>query len=84
MSRTIHYRMPSNFVQPMPTVDLVHPINCDCALCMSFYVADRSDRLSARHKGMLATISVFVGTAIAFAYDPNGAAAALLATIGLS
>ena len=83
MSRqTLHYRSRSNSTSPIPTIDLVHPIDCDCALCESFYVPDPSGHLSARHKGMLATLGAVVGSAIAFAIDPAGAAAALLSTVG--
>lgn len=77
-----HYSSPSASTLPMPTVDLVHPINCDCALCESFRVPDPSGHLSARHKGMLATLGAVVGSAIAFGIDPARAADALRATIG--
>lgn len=53
----------------------VHDHDCGCSAC-------EPDRLTARHMGMLAVAGAAVGSAIMFAIDPAGAAAALLSTVG--
>ena len=60
--------------QPL-TFAMIHDHDCDCAACAP-------DRLTAVHMGKLACLGAVVGSAIMFAIDPAGAAAALLATIG--
>ena len=59
----------------------IHLINCDCAACTP-YVPSDPDRLTAADMGKLATLGALVGSAIIFAFDPAGAAAQLLLTIG--
>jgi len=76
IERTYRLREPN-----IRTVE-IHDIDCDCAVC-SPYVPSDPDRLTAVDMGKLATLGAFVGSAIMFAIDPAGAAAALLATIGL-
>ena len=68
--------------EPHVRIVEIHDIDCDCAAC-SPYVPSHPDRLTAVHMGKLATLGAVVGSAIMFAIDPAGAAAALLATIGL-
>jgi len=81
--------------QPMPKIERtyrlrephvrnveIHEYDCDCAACVP-YVPRDADRLTAVDMGKLATLGAVVGSAITFAIDPAGAAAALLATIGL-
>lgn len=53
----------------------IHDYDCGCSSC-------EPDRLTARHMGMLAVAGAVVGSAIMFAIDPAGAAAALFSTIG--
>jgi len=60
----------------------IHEHDCDCAACVP-YVPSDPDRLTAVDMGKLATLGAVVGSAVMFAIDPAGAAAALLATIGL-
>ena len=60
----------------------IHDHDCDCAACEP-YVPSDPDRLTAKHMGQLACLGAAVGSAIMFAIDPAGAAAALFATIGL-
>lgn len=81
--------------QPMPKIERtyrlrephirtveIHEHDCDCAACVP-YVLNDPDRLTAVDMGKLATLAAVVGSAVMFAIDPAGAAAALLATIGL-
>ncbi|MEG8029157.1 hypothetical protein [Sphingomonas aerolata] len=81
--------------QPMPKIERtyrlrephirtveIHEHDCDCAACVP-YVPNDPDRLTAVDMGKLATLGAVVGSAVMFAIDPAGAAAALLATIGL-
>jgi len=60
----------------------IHEHDCDCAACAPYGPSD-PDRLTAADMGKLATLGAIVGSAVMFAIDPAGAAAALLATIGL-
>jgi len=60
----------------------IHDIDCDCAACVP-YVPSDPDRLTAVDMGKLATLGAVVGSAIMFAIDPAGAAAALRSAIGL-
>ena len=60
----------------------IHEHDCDCAACVPYAPSD-PDRLTAVDMGKLATLGAVVGSAVMFAIDPAGAAAALLATIGL-
>jgi hypothetical protein len=60
----------------------IHLIDCACAACEP-YVPSVPGRLTAVDMGRLAVGGTIVGSAIAFAIDPAGAAAALYATIGL-
>ncbi len=84
--------------QPMPKIERtyrlrephirtveIHEHDCDCAACVPYvpYVPNDPDRLTAVDMGKLATLGAVVGSAVMFAIDPAGAAAALLATIGL-
>lgn len=59
----------------------IHDHDCDCSACEP-YVPSDPDRLTATDMGKLACLGAAVGSAIMFAIDPAGAAAALLATIG--
>lgn len=68
--------------EPHVRIVEIHDIDCDCVACLP-YVPSDPDRLTAVDMGKLATLGAVVGSAIMFAIDPAGAAAALLATIGL-
>ena len=68
--------------EPRVRIVEIHDIDCDCAACVPYAPSD-PDRLTAVDMGKLATCGAVVGSAIMFAIDPAGAAAALLATIGL-
>lgn len=59
----------------------IHDLDCDCAACAPYAPSD-PDRLTATDMGKLACLGAAVASAIMFAIDPAGAAAALLATIG--
>ena len=59
----------------------IHDHDCDCASCAP-YVPSDPDRLTSVDMGKLACLGATVGSAIMFAINPGGAAAALLATIG--
>ena len=61
----------------------IHDHDCDCAACAP-YVPSDPDRLTAAHMGKLACLGAVFASAIMFAVNPAGAAAALLATIGLT
>lgn len=68
--------------EPVGRVVEIHLIDCGCPACEP-YVPSVPGRLTASDIGKLATAATIVGSAIAFAIDPAGAAAALYATIGL-
>ncbi len=68
--------------EPHMRIVEIHDHDCDCAACAP-YVPSDPDRLTAVDMGKLACLGVVVGSAIMFAIDPAGAAAALLATIWL-
>lgn len=59
----------------------IHNHDCGCAAC-SPYVPSDPDRLTLIDIGKLACLGAVAGSAMMFAIDPAGAAAALLATIG--
>ena len=61
----------------------IHEVDCLCPGCTP-YVPSDPDRLTASDLGKIAAVAVAVGSAIMFAIDPAGAAAALLATIPFS
>ena len=60
----------------------IHEFGCQCGGCEP-YVPSVPTRLTAADIGKLAIAGAAVGSAIAFAIDAHGAAAALLATVGL-
>lgn len=60
----------------------IHDHDCDCAACAP-YVPSDPDRLTAADMGKLACVGAAVASAIMFTANPAGAAAALLATLGL-
>ena len=60
----------------------IHELDCGCDVCTP-YVPSDPDRLTAVDMGKLATLGAAVGSAIMFAIDPAGAAAALRSAIGL-
>lgn len=61
----------------------IHDLGCEgCEVCEP-YVPSVPSRLTAAHMGQLAVAAAIVGSAIMFAIDPAGAAAALYATVGL-
>ena len=60
----------------------IHEFDCKCDACTP-YVPSDPDRLTAVDMGKLATLGTVVGSAIMFAIDPAGAAAALRSAIGL-
>jgi len=68
--------------EPHVRIVEIHDIDCDCAACVPYAPSD-PDRLTAVDIGKYATLGAVVGSAIMFAIDPAGAAAALLATIGI-
>ena len=68
--------------EPHVRIVEIHEIDCDCAACAP-YVPSDPDRLQAVDMGKLATLGAAVGSAIIFAIDPAGAAAALRSAIGL-
>lgn len=68
--------------EPHVRVFEIHELDCDCAACAP-YVPSDPDRLTATDMGKLACLGAAVGSAIMSAIDPTGAAAALLATIGI-
>jgi hypothetical protein len=76
IERAFHLR------EPHMRIVEIHDHDCDCAACAP-YVPSDPDRLTASDMGKLACLGAFVGSAIMFAINPAGAAAALLATIGL-
>ncbi len=55
----------------------IHDPDCPCEYCPN------GDRLTVVDMGKLACLGAAVASAIMFTYDPAGAAAALLATIGI-
>ncbi|QCB42206.1 hypothetical protein E5673_08150 [Sphingomonas sp. PAMC26645] len=63
--------------EPQMRLIEIHDHDCDCSSCAP-------DRLTATDMGKLACLGAAVGSAIMFAIDPAGAAAALLATIGVT
>ncbi|MEG3169215.1 hypothetical protein U1737_13560 [Sphingomonas sp. LB3N6] len=68
--------------EPHVRVVEIHDHDCDCAACAP-YVPSDPDRLTATDMGKLAYLGAAVGSAIMFAINPAGAAAALLATISI-
>lgn len=66
---------------PVGRVVEIHLIDCGCAACEP-YVPSVPRRLTAVEMGKLSVAGTIVGSAIAFAIDPAGAAAALLAPFG--
>lgn len=74
--------MKYDFLPPRQEWHELHPQHCPCAACEP-YLAPGDRRLTAVDLGKLAIAGAIVGTLIAFAIDPAGAARALLATIGL-
>lgn len=59
----------------------IHEFECKCDVCTP-YVPGDPDRLTAVDMGKLATLGTVVGSAIMFAINPAGAAAALVSAIG--
>lgn len=61
---------------PQVRIVEIHDHDCACDAC-------QPSRLTRRELGLWMVGGILAGNAIAFAYDPTGAAAALLATVEL-
>ena len=71
-----------SYTPPAPYVVQIHEHDCNCTACAP-YVARRADTLSASTIGKLMVAGIACGLAIILTIDPNGAVAALRATVGL-
>jgi hypothetical protein len=71
-----------SYTPPAPYVVQIHEHDCNCAACAP-YVARRADTLSAATIGKLMVAGIVCGLATILTIDPNGAVAALPATVGL-
>jgi len=71
-----------SYTPPAPYVVQIHEHDCECAACAP-YAARWADTLSAATIGKLMVTGIVCGLAIILTIDPDGAVAALRATVGL-